>query len=58
MHNIPEKFQSGFKMGHSTETAPLRVFNELLLISDAGDSAILIILDSSTAFGIVDRDFV
>ena len=42
-HNIQEKFQSGFKPRHSTETALLRVFNDLILTVDSGNSAILVL---------------
>ncbi len=52
---ICEKFQSCFKSCHSTETALLRVFNDLLLISDAGDPAILVLLDLSASFDTVDH---
>ena len=35
-NNVYEKFQSGFKSRHSTETALLRVFNDLILTVDSG----------------------
>lgn len=54
-HGICEKFQSGFKSRHSTETALLRVFNDLLLTVDSGSSAILVLLDLTAAFDTVDH---
>ena len=54
-NNIHEKFQSGFKTSHSTETALLRVQNDLLLAADAGNPAILVLLDLTAAFDTVDH---
>lgn len=51
-----EKFHSGFKLRHSTETALLRVYNDLLLAADAGNSAVLVLLDLTAAFDTVDHD--
>uniref|UniRef100_A0A669B0J7 Reverse transcriptase domain-containing protein n=1 Tax=Oreochromis niloticus TaxID=8128 RepID=A0A669B0J7_ORENI len=55
-NNIREKFQSGFKPRHSTETALLRVFNDLLSIADSGRPVVLILLDLSSAFDLVDHN--
>ena len=44
-NSIHEKFQSGFRARHSTETALLRVFNDLILTVDSGSAAILVTLD-------------
>ena len=41
---------SGFTPHHSTETTLLRVFNDLILTVDSGDSAILVLLDLTVAF--------
>ena len=53
--NVCEVFQSGFKPLHSTETALLKVFNDLLLSLDSGNCAILILLDLTAAFDTVDH---
>uniref|UniRef100_A0A8C9TJG9 Reverse transcriptase domain-containing protein n=1 Tax=Scleropages formosus TaxID=113540 RepID=A0A8C9TJG9_SCLFO len=54
-HNIFEKFQSGFRTGHSTEMALTRVVNNTLISSDAGQISILMLLDLSAAFDTVDH---
>uniref|UniRef100_A0A8C6ML89 Reverse transcriptase domain-containing protein n=1 Tax=Nothobranchius furzeri TaxID=105023 RepID=A0A8C6ML89_NOTFU len=54
-NDICEKFQSGFKKGHSTETALLRVLNDILLATDSGDFEVLVQLDLSAAFDTVDH---
>ncbi len=55
LNNISEKFQSGFKAHHSTETTLLRIFNDLFLTVDAGNSAALMLLDLTAAFDTVDH---
>ena len=54
-HGIHDIFQSGFRTGHSTETALLRVFNDLLLNADVGSPAVLVLLDLTAAFDTVDH---
>ena len=44
----------GFRAGHSTETAVLRVLSDLLQAADSGESGVLALLDLSAAFDTVD----
>ncbi len=53
--NVLDKFQLGFRAGHSTESALLRVVNDLRIISDSGNSTALILLDFSAAFDTIDH---
>ena len=53
---IYEKFQSGFKSRHSTESALLRVMNDIMLSTDTGQSVALVMLDLSSAFDLVDHN--
>jgi len=48
--------QSGFRQGHSTETAVVRVLSDILQAVDRCDSAALILLDLSAAFNTVDHE--
>lgn len=56
INSISEKFQSGFKSCHSTESALLRVLNDIMLITDTGRSMALVLLDLSSAFDLVDHN--
>jgi hypothetical protein len=47
--------QSAYRPNHSTETALLKVFNDLLLSVDSGDAAVLALLDQSAAFDTIDH---
>ena len=47
--------QSGFRPGHSTETAVLKVVSDILQAADRVDLAALILLDMSAAFDTVDH---
>uniref|UniRef100_A0A3B3Y8S9 Reverse transcriptase domain-containing protein n=1 Tax=Poecilia mexicana TaxID=48701 RepID=A0A3B3Y8S9_9TELE len=55
-NGILEVFQSGFKTLHSTESALIRVFNDILLACDSGNHVVLILLDLTAAFDTVDHD--
>jgi len=54
-HGTLDIFQSGFKAFHSTESALLKVLNDRFLMTDSGDSAILVLLDLTAAFDTVDH---
>ncbi len=52
---VLESFQSGFKVYHSTESALLKVLNDILLLSDSGHSVVLMLLDLTAAFDTIDH---
>ncbi len=54
-YNIFDRFQSGFRAGHSTESALLRVSNYILLDVDSGSPLVLLLLDLNDAFDTVDH---
>ena len=55
-HNLLTKFQSAYRTLHSTETALLRVQNDILTSLDAGKGVILCLLDLSAAFDTIDHE--
>ena len=54
-HNLYNTFQSAYRPGHSTETALLKVVNDLLLSLNKGNISVLALLDLSSAFDIIDH---
>ncbi len=54
-NNLLDSNQSGFRSGHSTKTALLSVVEALSLARTASKSSILILLDLSAAFDIVNH---
>jgi len=55
-HRLLPATQSGFRRGHSTETATIRVLSDLLDSVDRGDTAALVLLDLTAAFDTVDHE--
>ena len=54
--DILPQLQSGFRSGHSTMTAVLRVLSDIMTAVDGGDVAALVLLDLSAAFDTVDHN--
>ena len=54
-HNRYNTCQSAYRPGHSTETAPLKVANDLFLSPSKGNISVLSLLDFSTAFDTIDH---
>ena len=54
-NNLDEKLQSAYKKLHSTETALLRVQDDILRAVDRGCTVVLLLLDLSAAFDTVDH---
>jgi len=54
-NHLGEKYQSAYRRHHSTETALLRVKNDVLKCLDNGKAVIMVLLDMSAAFDTVDH---
>ena len=55
-HHLQEKMQSAYKTGYSTESALLRIQNDILHDLDKKRGVILVLLDFSAAFDTIDHD--
>ena len=49
-------YQSAYKQGVSTETALIKIKSDMDLIIHQGDGVLLVLLDFSSAFDIIDHD--
>ena len=54
-NDLLDEFQSAYRPGHSTETAIIRVQDDILRSIDRGESVCLVMLDLSAAFDTVDH---
>ena len=54
-NDLLEKIQSAYRKFHSTETALVKVANDLLVEMDAGKICLLVLLDLSAAFDTIDH---
>ncbi|CAH2090128.1 unnamed protein product [Euphydryas editha] len=55
-HNLLSPFQSGFRTGHSTVTALIKILDDVRFAMDNKHVAIVALLDFSNAFNCVDHD--
>ena len=55
-HNLDEPLQSAYRKYHSTESALLKVHNDMLMMKDQGKVVLLTLLDLSAAFDTVNHD--
>ena len=54
-NDLFSELQSAYHRNHSTETALLRVQNDMLLALDGGNEVLLVLLDYSAAFDTIDH---
>ena len=55
VNNLQEPFQSAYRMNHSTETAMLRVQNDILRALGDNKVVLLVLIDLSAAFDTVNH---
>ena len=56
-NNLMSKYQSAFRCSHSTKTALIKVFNDILCYLDESHSVLYISLNLSAALDIIDHQF-
>ena len=54
-NGLCEIFQFTYRTNHSTETALIRVYNDIALFIDSRKSVVLVLLDLSATFDTVDH---
>ena len=54
-NGLTDDFQSAYKCGYSTETAFLRVYNDIVVTIGKGNGNFLVLLDLSSAFDTIDH---
>ncbi len=54
-NNLHDNVQSAYRTGHSTETALLRVNHDITAALDSNHCAVLLMLDLSAAFDVIDH---
>ena len=57
-HQLFPDFQSAYRRGHSTETAVLKVFSDIIDGIEKGNFALLCLLDLTAAFDTVDQGII
>ena len=55
-NSVYPEMQSSYRKGHSTETALLRVVNDILMKMNSQEVTLLVMLDLSAAFDTVNHD--
>ena len=55
-NDLIDKFQSAYRCGHSTETALLRIYSDIVTMVGKGNGSYLVLLDLSAAFDTIDHD--
>ena len=54
-NSLSEKMQSAYRQFHSTETALIKVQNDIMKSVDGGSVVVLVLLDLSAAFDTIDH---
>lgn len=53
-NNLQDSHQSTYRVNHSTETALLKVQHDIVTLLDSNSCAVLLMLDLSAAFNVID----
>jgi hypothetical protein len=56
LHDLLPRCQSAYRANHSTETALVAVYDEIVRALDSGHMCVLVLLDLSSAFDTVDHE--